>query len=189
MKTQVIVFSDSMGRSLQPQHFHSKLDVTIHCRRGAKLDKKMAGEILECVGQTSANVVLVLHFGTNNIGCRNHGMRRSPNDFKQRLTLLLNKLRMMSNVSVVVSSILPRITEPLTETILEANKLASLACKKQCSKRVKFAYTYRAFLKKRANGKFDADLGLYHSDGLHLSTRGSLVLAQEISKSAVAAQW
>lgn len=153
----------------------------IYAWGGRKIDELTRNDIKDCLKDRNLGVrtVVILHFGTNNIGARNVSTRQAPEHFVREMALLLNELYLYENVSIVVSSILPRPTYELITEIETANTLLETFCKNFNSPNVKFVRSYRSF-RDLNNESYVVKRDLF-SDNIHLNDKGARKLAENFS--------
>lgn len=139
---------------------------------GAKLNCGFSKKIVDYVMQQirDCEVIVILHFGANNIGARRVETRQVPEVFVNELKCLLNELSVMQNVSVVVSSILPRPGGDLKVETMMANSLVKALCN-DYGENVRFSHSYKPFLKNDC-GDYSVDDSLFKSGDIHLNLVG-----------------
>ena len=173
---KILIFGDSMVRVLKD--FKFGFPVYVKSWGGAKLNRFFSNKILQKVNHELLNsmIVVILHFGTNNVGALNVKTRQTPSIFIEELEFLLNRLHGLPGVSIIVSSILPRPQGDLKSVICETNALIKRACS-MYPINVRISFSYKNFLIKSADGYVVNEL-LFRIGDIHLNSEGRDVLGQ-----------
>lgn len=167
----ILLFGDSMVKRLNVSNF--SMPVRLFGWSGEKLGPDSREKIHKELRKQDRRTkhVIILHFGTNNVGGFNPRTRQSPEKFVRELRVTINELHRLKNVSVVVSSILPRPGSYFKNEISKANKLArSLCCKYKDN--VRFCLSYKDFLMKTEMNNTFVDESLFNEEDIHLNYRG-----------------
>lgn len=179
----MLLFGDSMVKRLRVSNF--TFPVKVFGWGGEKLGpntrKKIWRELLKQDRRTRQ--VIVVHFGTNNVGALNPKTRQSPETFVTELRVTIDKLHTLKNVSVVVSSILPRPKSFFKTEISRANRLAIFLCCKY-KDNVRFCLSYKGFLKTIENNVVSINESLFYDGDIHLNNPGCRKLEEILDLAA-----
>lgn len=180
-KLKVYIFGGSTVKGLSGNMF-KRHDVTIRGVGGAKINEQVTRDIVEEVNLAvrTAKVVVILHYGTNNIGCRNPNARQTVEEFCSNLRHCVNCLSEIIGVGVIVRTILPRPLDcsVMLEKVKTANKMMLLMCK-EFGNNVVIGNVHKPFLK-MCNSKNNVvtNLETFATDMFHLNDMGKLILTE-----------
>lgn len=163
MPVEIALYGDSILRD-----FRNSKTQEVHCQRGGKINPSTPHEIIKnLTKKKNSHTVIIIHYGTNNLGAKNKQTRQTIEKFLEIMKQTLDTLQHVKRISIIISSILPRDKHDLTKTIIAANTALKNLCKTY-PEHIRFLHSYRLFLNTQKS--MNQDL---FSDQIHLTAEGT----------------